>query len=180
MEISAEVREIIKLLEVFKIIKPVSDLESELEKTILITDRVVDGVEDRLRVPINDLRGDHVSLHWFVEFINGRINDREPFPRRYSAVNIPSSIAIAPEKEVEIRVEKEEEKRKSLREMVSKIFLAQPVLGMKPSNVSEFLKGNFDTKVDLGVIESYLSKNNLDGLIDEVVDEMMKGEKEDL
>ena len=84
------------------------------------------------------------------------------------------------DKKGEVKLEDKNNKRKSLREIVSKIFLAQPVLGMKSSNVSEFLKGNFDTKVDLGVIESYLSKNNLDGLIDEVVDEMMKGEKEDL
>mgnify|MGYP001566805000 FL=1 len=174
MEISAEVREIIKLLEVFKIIKPVSDLESELEKTILITDRVVDGVEDWFRVPINDLRGDHVSLHWFVEFINGRINNREPFPRRYSAVNIPSSIAIAPEKEVEIRVEKEEEKRKSLRDVVSKIFLAQPLLGMRPGQVSEFLEGNFNAKIEPAVVESYLLKNDINSLIDYVVDEMIR------
>lgn len=64
--------------------------------------------------------------------------------------------------------------KKSLRKMVSKIFLAQPISGMKPERVSDFLLGNFDAKIAPAVIEIYLKKNNPDGLIDIVVNEMMK------
>ena len=82
MEITKEMKEIIEILEIFEIIEPVSDMES-LEERIFITDEIVKEVENLLRIPVNDLRGERISLRWLAEFINERANSKEPFPRRY-------------------------------------------------------------------------------------------------
>ncbi len=82
MEITKEIKEIIEILEVFDVIGPVLDMEF-LEERIFITDEVVKETEPLFGVPINDLRGECVSLRWLAEFINERVNNKEPFPRRY-------------------------------------------------------------------------------------------------
>lgn len=74
-------------------------------------------------------------------------------------------------------MEDKEKKRKSLRKTVSKIFLAQPISGMKPEIVSNFIHGNFNVTIAPARIKKRLLENDIVGLIDDVVNEMMKEAK---